>query len=151
MEDNSLKPLIEEEVRLSLKKGDKERTTTLRMAVSEIKKEEINKKSDLENAESISILEKMIKQRKDSKSQFSSAGREDLANKEGREIKILSEFLPDQLSQDEINLTVKETIEDLNAESIKDIGKVISSLKTILQGKADMSLVSTLVKENLTK
>jgi len=151
MSPENIKPLIQEAVKSSMKSGDKEKTTTLRMAISEIKKEEIDKRSELSEQEVNAILQRMIKQRKDSFSQFSSAGREDLAQKEEREIETLSEFLPEQLSEEEINEIVSKTIINLNAETLQDIGKVMGSLKPELQGKADMSLVSKLVKENLTK
>ena len=93
----------------------------------------------------------MIKQRKDSRSQFLSAGRDQLAQKEEREIKILSDFLPEQLPQEEIEELITKTIIELNAESPQDMGKVMGFLKPDLQGKVDMSLVSKLVKEKLTK
>lgn len=134
-----------------MKSGDKENTTTLRMAISEIKKEEIDKKSDLTDQEIIVILQKMIKQRKDSSSQFSSAGRDELAEKEEREIKSLTEFLPEQLTEEEIEKIVSKTVNDLNAQSSQDIGKVMGSLKSQLQGKADMSIVSRMVKQNLSE
>ena len=151
MTENALKLLIQEAVKSSMRNREKEQTSTLRMAISEIQREEIDKRSVLSDHEITTILQRMIKQRKDSFNQFKSAGREELALKEAREIEILSEFLPAQLSVDEINLAVKESIATLNAESPKDIGKVMGSLKTRLQGKTDMSLVSKLVKENLTK
>ena len=132
-----------------MKKGDREKTTTLRMAISEIKKEEIEKKSDLNDQEVTSILQKMIKQRKDSSNQFSSAGRDELAQKEEREIETLKEFLPEQLGEEEIKELVTKAIINLKAETPQDIGKVMGSLKSDLQGKADMSLVSKLVKESL--
>ena len=134
-----------------MKKGEKEKTTTLRMAISEIQREEIDKRSDLSDREVIAILQRMIKQRKDSSNQFRSAGREELSFKEEREIEILSEFLPEQLSEDEIKEIVFNSIKSLNAKTPQDIGKIMGSLKLDLQGKADMSLVSKLVKENLTK
>lgn len=151
MSESLIKPLINEAIRSSMKSGDKENTTTLRMAMSEIKKEEIDKKSELNDQEVTAILQKMIKQRKDSSNQFSSAGRKELAEKEDREIKSLSEFLPEQLSEAEIEKIVSETISDLNAHSPQDIGKVMGSLKPKLQGKADMSLVSQTVKQNLSE
>tara|TARA_B100000029_G_scaffold89055_1_gene78800 strand:+ start:3116 stop:3571 length:456 start_codon:yes stop_codon:yes gene_type:complete len=151
MADNSIKPLISEAIKSSMKSGDKENTTTLRMAISEIKKEEIDKKSDLTDQEIIVILQKMIKQRKDSSSQFSSAGRDELAEKEEREIKSLTEFLPEQLTEEEIEKIVSKTVNDLNAQSPQDIGKVMGSLKSQLQGKADMSIVSRMVKQNLSE
>ena len=151
MTENALKLLIQEAVKSSMRNREKEQTSTLRMAISEIQREEIDKRSVLSDHEITTILQRMIKQRKDSFNQFNSAGREELALKEAREIEILSEFLPVQLSVEEINLAVKESIATLNAESPKDIGKVMGSLKARLQGKTDMSLVSKLVKENLTK
>ena len=151
MTENALKLLIQEAVKSSMRNREKEQTSTLRMAISEIQREEIDKKSVLSDHKITTILQRMIKQRKDSFNQFKSAGREELALKEAREIEILSEFLPVQLSVEEINLAVKESIATLNAESPKDIGKVMGSLKARLQGKTDMSLVSKLVKENLTK
>lgn len=134
-----------------MKKGEKEKTTTLRMAISEIQREEIDKRSDLSDREVIAILQRMIKQRKDSSNQFRSAGREELSLKEEREMETLSEFLPEQLSENEIKEIVFNSIKSLNAKTPQDIGKIMGSLKLDLQGKADMSLVSKLVKENLTK
>lgn len=151
MSEENIKPLIQEVIKSSMKNGEKEKTTTLRMAISEIQREEIDKKSDLSDREVIVILQRMIKQRKDSSNQFRSAGREELSLKEEREIETLSEFLPEQLSEDKIKEIVINSIESLNAKTSQDIGKVMGSLKSDLQGKADMSLVSKLVKENLTE
>ena len=149
--EEKIKPLIQKEIKSSMKKGDREKTTTLRMAMSDIKKEEIEKKSVLNDQEITSILQKMIKQRKDSSNQYSSAGRDELAQKEEREIETLKQFLPEQLGEEEIKELVTKAIINLKAETPQDIGKVMGSLKSDLQGKADMSLVSQLVKENLTK
>ena len=151
MTEEKIKLLIQEEVKSLMKRGDREKTTTLRMAISEIKKEEIEKKLDLSDQEITSILQKMIKQRKDSSNQFSSAGRDELAQKEEREIETLKEFLPEQLGEEEIKELVTKAIINLKAETPQDIGKVMGSLKSDLQGKADMSLVSQLVKENLAE
>ena len=151
MEDNSLKLLIEEAIKVSMKGGERERTITLRMAMSEIKKQEIDKKFDLDKEEITLLLQRLIKQRKDSFNQFQSAGREELALKETREIEILSEFLPAQLSEKEIIEVVKQAVDTLDAKTSQDIGRVMGSLKTDLQGKADLSLVSKIVKESLTK
>ena len=151
MSEENIKLLIQEVVKSSMKNGKKEKTTTLRMAISEIQREEIDKRSDLSDREVIAILQRMIKQRKDSSNQFRSAGREELSLKEEREIETLSEFLPEQLSEDEIKEIVFNSIKSLNAKTPQDIGKIMGSLKLDLQGKADMSLVSKLVKENLTK
>tara|TARA_B100000953_G_scaffold298506_1_gene295513 strand:+ start:115 stop:570 length:456 start_codon:yes stop_codon:yes gene_type:complete len=151
MTENKLKSLIQEEIKVSMKKGDKEKTTTLRMAISEIKKEEIDKQTDLNEENTISIIQKMIKQRKDSSNQFRSANRDELAAKEEMEIKILTEFLPEQISEEEITEIVRETIIREGASSPQDMGKIMGSLKSNLQGKADMAVVSKVVKKSLNK
>ena len=151
MAENSIKPLIKEAIKVSMKSGEKEKTITLRMAINDIQTAEKIKRTSLTDSDTGLVIQSMIKQRKESMSQFQSAGRDELAQKEGREIEILSEFLPLQLSEEKINLVVKEAIENLKAETPQDIGKVMGSLKPSLQGKADMSLVSKIVKESLAK
>ena len=149
MSDNQIKIALKEATVSSMKKGEKEATTTLRMFSAEIKKEEIEKKEELTDEETISIIQKMIKQRKDSFSQFEQAGREELAEKEAREISILEQFLPEQLSEEEILQEVNQAIAESGAESMQDMGKVMGLLKNKLSGKADMGLVSIKVKESL--
>ena len=149
MSDNQIKIALKEATISSMKKGEKEATTTLRMFSAEIKKEEIEKKAELTDEETISIVQKMIKQRKDSFSQFEQAGREELAEKEAREISILEQFLPEQLSEEEILQEVNQAIAESGAESMQDMGKVMGLLKNKLSGKADMGLVSIKVKESL--
>jgi|TARA_B100002051_G_scaffold185220_1_gene175330 uncharacterized protein YqeY len=149
MSDNQIKIALKEATVSSMKKGEKEATTTLRMFSAEIKKEEIEKKTELTEEETISIVQKMIKQRKDSFSQFEQAGREELAEKEAREISILEQFLPEQLSEEEILQEVNQAIAESGAESMQDMGKVMGLLKNKLSGKADMGLVSIKVKESL--
>ena len=150
MANQTIRPLIEEAVKVSMKNRDKVTTSTLRMAISELKKEEIDKRIDLEDAQVIQILQRMIKQRKDSYSQFSDAGRNELAEKEQNEINILSDFLPEQLSEEELNLIVTKVIKETAASGPQDMGKVMGSLKQRIQGNADMGLVSKIVKENLS-
>ena len=133
-----------------MKNRDKETTSTLRMAISELKKEEIDKRIDLEDEQVIQILQRMIKQRKDSYSQFLDAGRNELAEKEQNEINILSDFLPEQLSKEELTLIVTDVIKETAASGPQDMGKVMGSLKQRIQGNADMGLVSKIVKENLS-
>ena len=151
MADITLLPLIQEAVKTAMRNRDKEIVTTLRMAISELKKEEIDNKVALEDTFVISILQRMIKQRKDAASQFQEANRPELAEKERNEITMLSEFLPEQLSNDDLLPIVKAEIISSEASSMKDIGKVMSSLKPKLLGKADMSTVSKLVKEQLSQ
>ena len=146
---DSIRHLIEEAVRSSMRERNKERTSTLRMALSELKKEEIDNKIELSNEDSIKILQRMIKQRKESMSQFLNAQRNDLAEKEESEIVILQDFLPEQMSEEDINKLVIEAINETDAKEPQDIGKVMGFLKTKIQGNADMGVVSKLVKENL--
>ena len=151
MAEITLLPLIQEAVKTAMRNRDKEIVTTLRMAISELKKEEIDNKVTLDDAFVISILQRMIKQRKDAASQFQEANRPELAEKEKNEITMLSEFLPEQLSNDDLLKIVKAEIISSEASSMKDIGKVMGSLKPKLLGKADMSTVSRLVKEQLSQ
>ena len=146
---DSIRHLIEEAVKSSMRERNKDRTSTLRMALSELKKEEIDNKIELSNKDSIKILQRMIKQRKESMSQFLNAQRNDLAEKEESEIVILQDFLPEQMSEEDINKLVIEAINETDAKELKDIGKVMGFLKTKIQGNADMGIVSKLVKENL--
>ena len=146
---DSIRHLIEEAVKSSMRERNKERTSTLRMALSELKKEEIDNKIELSNEDSIKILRRMIKQRKESMSQFLNAQRNDLAEKEESEIVILQDFLPEQMSEEDVYKLVTEAINETDAKEPKDIGKVMSFLKTKIQGNADMGIVSKLVKDNL--
>lgn len=146
---DSIRHLIEEAVKSSMRERNKDRTSTLRMALSELKKEEIDNKIELSNEDSIKILQRMIKQRKESMSQFLNAQRNDLAEKEESEIVILQDFLPEQMSEEDINKLVIEAINETDAKEPQDIGKVMGFLKTKIQGNADMGIVSKLVKENL--
>ena len=141
--------LIEENVKSSMKERNKERTLTLRLAISEFKKEEIDKKIVLTDEDALRILQRMIKQRKESISQFADAGRTELAEKEEKEISILQDFLPEQLGEEEIRELVTEAISATEASEPADIGKVMGALKSKIKGNADMELVSRIVKENL--
>ncbi len=147
---NTIRPLIEEAVKLSMRERNKDKTSTLRMAVSELKKEEIDTRTEITDETSIRILQRMIKQRKESMSQFNDAGREELAEKEALEISILEEFMPQQMEEDEIRIIVSKVIETSGATNPQDIGKVMGMLKSEFQGNADMGLVSKIVKESLT-
>ena len=150
MADQNIRPLLEEAVKVSMKSRDKETTSTLRMAISELKKEEIDKRIELEDEQVIQILQRMIKQRKDSYTQFSDAGRSELAEKEQNEIKIISDFLPEQLGEDELSEMVIDVVKETGASGPQDMGKVMGSLKQKIQGNADMGLVSKIVKESLS-
>ena len=146
---SSIKYLIEEAAKSSMRDRNKERTSTLRMAISELKKEEIDKRTELSDEESTKILQRMIKQRKESMSQFIDASRDDLAKKEKSEILILEDFLPEQMSEDEMEQLVLEAISETEAKEPQDMGKVMGSLKTKIKGNADMGIVSSIVKQKL--
>ena len=122
---------------------------TIRMFLSEVQRFEIDNKEEVDDAKSLQIINKMIKQRNDSISQFKEGGREDLADKEQQEVEILSKYKPEQLSEEDITEKVKSAIEEPGAESMQDIGKVMGVLKSALAGSADMGLVSKIVKDQL--
>ena len=122
---------------------------TIRMFLSEVQRFEIDNKEEVDDAKALQIINKMIKQRNDSISQFKEGGREDLADKEQQEVEILSKYKPEQLSEEDITEKVKSAIEETGAESMQDIGKVMGVLKSALAGSADLGLVSKIVKDQL--
>ena len=122
---------------------------TIRMFLSEVQRFEIDNKEEVDDTKALQIINKMIKQRNDSISQFKEGGREDLADKEQQEVEILSKYKPEQLSEEDITEKVKSAIEETGAESMQDIGKVMGVLKSALAGSADMGLVSKIVKDQL--
>ena len=123
---------------------------TIRMFLAEVQRFEIDNKEEVDDAKALQIINKMIKQRNDSISQFKSGGRDDLADKEQQEVDILSKYKPEQLSEEEIAARVKEAIQDTEASSMQDIGKVMGILKSSLAGSADMGMVSKIVKDELS-
>ena len=141
-----LKPLIKEASVRSLKEGNKEITMVLRLILAEFQKEEISQGSDLNNNDELSLLQKMIKQRNDSIKQYNDAGRNELAEKEQKEIEIIQGFLPEQINEEEIIKLAKETISDLSANSMKDMGNVMKVLKDKTSGQADPATISKIVK-----
>ena len=124
---------------------------TIRMFLSEVQRFEIDNKEEVDDAKALQIINKMIKQRNDSISQFKEGGREDLADKEQQEVEILSKYKPEQLSEEDITEKVKSAIEETGAESMQDIGKVMGVLKSALAGSADMGLVSKIVTDQLAQ
>ena len=122
---------------------------TIRMFLSEVQRFEIDNKEEVDDSKALQIINKMIKQRNDSISQFKNGGRNDLAEKEEKEVDILSKYKPAQLSDEEITSKVKEAIEQSGATSMQDMGKVMAILKS-LSGSADMGLVSKIVKDELS-
>lgn len=129
---------------------DKNRIIALRNFLAKLKAKEIEKKESLSKSESLKVLQSMAKQLKDSIDQYNKGGREDLANKERDELEILSEFLPEPLSKEEMSKIIEEVINDCGASSMKDMGQVIGVAISKMKGKGDGSIVSQLVREKLS-
>ena len=123
---------------------------TLRLFIAEVQRFEIDNKEEVDDAKAVQIINKMIKQRNDSISQFRNGGRDDLADKEQSEVDVLSKYKPEQLSEEDVKVKVKEAIAEVNASSMADIGKVMGILKSTLAGTADMGMVSNIVKNELS-
>ena len=141
---------IKQDLRQAMLDKDDLVRDTIRMFLSEVQRFEIDNKEDVDDVKALQIINKMIKQRNDSISQFRDGGREDLADKEEQEVQILSKYKPQQLSEEEVTIKVQEAIEVTGASSMQDIGKVMGSLKSSLAGAADMGMVSRVVKEKLS-
>ena len=123
---------------------------TLRLFMAEVQRFEIDNKEEVDDAKAVQIINKMIKQRNDSISQFRNGGRDDLADKEQNEVDVLSKYKPEQLSEEDVVVKVKEAIAEVNASSMADMGKVMGILKSTLAGTADMGMVSNVVKNELS-
>lgn len=134
----------------AMKSGDKQRLATIRLILSAVKQVEVDTRSDVSDQDMISILDKMAKQRRESIEQFEKAGREDLADTEKSELAIISEYLPQALSEEDINQLIEQALVKTSATSMKDMGAVMAELKPELQGRADMSQVSKLIKSRLS-
>ena len=127
-----------------------ERLTTLRLVTAAIKQKEVDERVVLDDPAVLAVLEKMIKQRKDSITQFAAGGRQDLVQKEEAELKVLTAYMPAQMSEAEIAAAVSQAIGQVGAKGAQDMGKVMAVLKPALAGKADMGAVSRLLKEKLS-
>ena len=146
----NLKSMITEDMKNAMRSKDINRLGTIRLLLAAIKQKEVDERIELTDTQVITIVEKMIKQRKDSISQFTTAKRQDLVDQEMSELLLLETYLPAQLSEEEILAKVKQTIEASGAVGPQDMGKVISILKPELAGQADMGKVSALVKAALS-
>jgi hypothetical protein len=145
-----LKTRINDDVKTAMREKDKARLATLRLITAAIKQKEVDERTELNDEQVVTILEKMLKQRKDSIEQFEKAGRDELAEQEKSEIAIIQLYMPEQLSDDEIEALIKEAITATGAESMKDMGKVMGTLKPKLAGRADMGAVSGKIKALLS-
>jgi uncharacterized protein YqeY len=149
MSDQSLKDTIKAAMKAAMKAREKARLGTIRLMQAEFKRIEVDERIELDDARVIAVLDKMLKQRRDSAEQFQNAGRQELADQELLEIGIIQEFLPAQLSEDEINELVDAAIAATDASGMQAMGAVMGQLKPQLQGKADMGAVSQRVKSRL--
>ena len=135
----------------AMKAQDKEKLTVIRMVKGAIQMEELNVKHELNDDEVISIIAKQIKTRKESIVEFEKGNRQDLIDKTESEIKNLKEYMPEQLSIEEINVVIEKVFEEVNPTGMADMGKLMGKLNPILKGKADMGLVSSIIKDKLSK
>ncbi len=140
---------ILEDLKAAMKTQDKEKLSVVRMVKGAIQMEELNKKHELSDDEVIAIISKQIKSRKEAILEFEKANRTDLVEQNKKEIEILNTYMPEQLSEEEINKVIDEAFNKINPTSERDMGKIIESISPILKGKADMSIVSKIVKERL--
>lgn len=150
MSGSGLKAEINAAMKDAMRARAKERLGTIRLIQAEFKKIEVDERIELDDARVLAVLDKMLKQRRDSIQQYESAGRQDLADVEAAEISVIESFLPAALTEDEINDLLAQAISESGAESVRDMGKVMAILKPSLQGRADVGSVSQLVKQRLS-
>jgi len=146
----SLKDRIQQDVKDAMRARDKERLATIRLITAAIKQREVDERIELDDEQVLLVLDRMCKQRRESIDQFEKAGRDDLVSKELGELDLIQGYLPRQLDDDEIAVLIDAAMADTGASSIKDMGKVMGQLKPRLQGRADMSAVSAMIKSRLT-
>ena len=147
---STLKPQLTSDMKSSMKSGDKHRLGVVRLMLSAIKQIEVDERIELDDARITAVLDKMVKQRRESVAQYSKANRDDLVAVEEAEIAIIQEYLPEALSEEEIDALVEQSISATGAASIKDMGKLMGVLKPQLQGRADMGKVSQMIKSRLS-
>ncbi len=144
-----LKQRIQDEMKAAMKAGDKRRLGVIRLLLAAIKQREVDERIELDDAQVLAVLDKMVKQRRDSLDQYEKAGRDDLAEQEQYEIEVLQAYLPAALSDDEISALISDAIASTGASSLRDMGKVMGIIKPKAQGRADMGAISALVKQQL--
>ena len=150
MSEVSLRQRIQEDMKSAMKSGEKDRLAVIRLMLAAIKQREIDERIQLDDAQVVAVLDKMVKQRRESVTQYSTANRQDLADAESAEIVILQEYLPMALSDAEIEELVEAAVRETGASAVSDLGKVMAVLKPKMQGRADMSAVSAKIKNQLS-
>ncbi|MDZ7748037.1 MAG: GatB/YqeY domain-containing protein [Halofilum sp. (in: g-proteobacteria)] len=150
MPEPTIKQRLSDAIKQAMKAGEKERLGALRQIHAAIKQREVDERTELDDAATLAVLDKLAKQYRESLEQYEAAGRDDLVRKERAELDVLAEFLPQPLGDDEIERLVDEAIASAGAASIKDMGSVMGILKPQVQGRADMGAVSARVKARLS-
>ena len=149
MSEVSLKQRIQEDMKSAMKTGAKDRLGVVRLMLAAIKQREVDERIQLDDAQVIVVLDKMVKQRRESVAQYSAANRQDLADVERAEILILQDYLPKALSDAEIEVLVEAAMRETGASAVSDMGKVMAFLRPKLQGRADMAVISAKIKARL--
>jgi uncharacterized protein YqeY len=145
----SVKNQLRDDMKQAMRSGDKARLGVVRMALAAIQQREVDERIELDDAGVLGVIEKMIKQRRESVEQYRSGGRQDLADKESAEIEVLSAYLPEPLGEAELAALVDAVVAETGASSMKDMGKVMAELRNRAQGRADMAVLSAQVKSRL--
>lgn len=146
----TLKSRLQDDMKSAMRAKEKDRLVVIRGVMAAIKQREIDEQIELDDTQILAVLDKLVKQRRDSAQQFRDADRPELAEKEEMEMAVLQEYLPAALTPEEITSLIEETISATGAQSMKDMGKVMGAIKPKVQGKADMSEVSALIKQKLS-
>jgi len=147
---DSLKTQLQDAMKNAMRAKDKHRLGVIRLMLAAIKQIEVDERIELDDARVLTVLDKMVKQRRESISQYEAADRNELADVEKAEIVVIQDFLPEQLSEAEISQMVEEAFAETGASTMKDMGKVMGFIKPKAQGRADMNIVSKMIKEKLT-
>jgi uncharacterized protein YqeY len=145
----SLKQQLTEDMKTAMRGGDKQRLGVIRLILAAVKQREVDERIELDDTQTIAVLEKMVKQRKDSVSQYVAANREDLADVERAEMAVIEAYLPAKLGEAEIDALIEAAIAETGASSARDMGKVVAAVKAKAAGRADMGLVSGRIKQRL--
>jgi len=146
----ALKERITEDMKTAMRSGEKERLAAIRSITAAIKQREVDERVTLDDVQVLSVIEKLVKQRKESIAQFEAGGRTDLVAKENSEMAILAAYLPEPLADAELESLISKAVADTGASSVKDMGKVMAQVKSAAAGRADMSRVSALIKARLS-
>ena len=145
----SLKARIQEDVKNAMRAHERERLAALRLVTAAIKQKEVDERIELDDTQVLAVLDKMVKQRRESIEQYQQAGRDDLVAREAYELELIQGYLPKQLSGDELSTLIERSISEVGASTLRDMGAVMNALRPQVQGRADMKAVSEAVKAKL--